>query len=425
MALRFGSAPAMESKGWPDMNILMLTNEYPPHIYGGAGVHVDHLVRALGGRHQGRHQLQVLCFGDQFETATGRSVTGIGPARDLSGLVTGHRKLLDALHRNIVMAGSAKPADIVHCHTWYTFLAGCLLKQLLEVPLVVTTHSLEPHRPWKQDQLGTGYHVTGWLEKTALENADRVIAVSAAMQTDVISLFNVAQEKVRVIHNGIDPQTYCETRDDAVLEACGIAPSLPFVLFVGRETRQKGIIHLIRAFGRVRTPVQLVLCSGAADTPEVSREVDRALDELRAQTDNRVVRIREMVPVDQLRVLYSHAAVFVCPSVYEPFGIINLEAMACGTPVVASAVGGIPEVVTHDETGLLVPFAPRGAGDPEPQDPGQFAQDLAAAIEHLLRSPQKRAAMAAAARQRVEKHFSWGSIARQTLALYGQLTDAR
>jgi glycogen synthase len=379
---------------------------------------VAHLVNALAGLDDGRHLQQVLCFGDQHETGSNPSVTGIGPAEALAGLDPGHRKVLDAVYRNIVMAGSVQATDIVHCHTWYTFMGGCLAKQLLQAPLVVTTHSLEPHRPWKQEQLGTGYFAAAWLEKTALENADRVIAVSAAMKEDVTALFDVAPEKVKVIHNGIDISTYRETTDSAVLESYGIDPTRPFVFFVGRETRQKGIVHLLRAFEQVLAPAQLVLCSGAADTPDYAREVDETLAAVRARTRNPVIRIKEMVPVDRLKVLYSHAAVFVCPSVYEPFGIINLEAMACATPVVASAVGGIPEVVVDGETGLLVTFAAGGGADAEPRDPGQFARDLAAAVERLLGSPETRRAMAAAARRRVEALFSWESIARQTMGVY-------
>lgn len=402
-------------------NILTLTNEFPPHIYGGAGVHVEHLIRALKNGGNGRHRLQVLCFGDQQTADPGLAVKGIGPAEALSGLPGEHRKVLDTLYRNIAMAGSADGADIVHCHTWYTFLGGCLVKQLRQVPLVVTTHSLEPHRPWKKEQLGNGYYAAGWLEKTALENADRVIAVSAAMKEDVTALYGVEPGKVVVIHNGIDIDVYRKTLDPAVLADYGIDPSRPMVLFVGRETRQKGIIHLIRAFGHVAAPSQLVLCSGAADTPEVAGEVDRAVAAVREQTANPVVRIREMVPVERLKVLYSHAAVFVCPSVYEPFGIINLEAMACGTPVVASAVGGIPEVVVHDETGLLVPFEAKGGGNAEPKDAQRLARDLAAAVDRLLASSATREAMGTAARRRVEDRFSWTSIAQRTLAVYADV----
>jgi len=405
------------------MNILLLTNEYPPHIYGGAGVHVDHLVREMALCDNGRHRLQILCFGDQHEKGPGKTVTGIGSAEALAAAKLRQPKLLDTLYRNIVMAGSVDAADVIHCHTWYTHLAGCLIKQLLQVPLVVTTHSLEPSRPWKKEQLGNGYYAAGWLEKTALINADRIIAVSRAMKNDIQELFDAAPEKVEVIHNGIDAEIYRPTRNNAVLEEYGIDPNTPFVLFVGRVTRQKGIVHLLRALHHVEAAYQMVLCAGAADTPEIAEEVTAMVAEVRADTPNHVVWIREMVPVDRLVTLYSHAAVFVCPSVYEPFGIINLEAMACGTPVVASAVGGIPEVVIHEDTGLLVPFETVGPAAAEPKDPQRFARDLAAAVDTLMQSPEKRTAMGKAARRRVEEHFSWKSIARRTLAVYEQLAD--
>lgn len=403
------------------MNILMLTNEYPPYIYGGAGVHVDHLVGELGCSENGAHFIQVLCFGDQKENSPNRTVTGIGPADQAIAAALRHPKFLDTLHRNVVMSGSVEAADIVHCHTWYTFLAGCLLKQLLGVPLIVTTHSLELRRPWKREQLGNGYDAAGWIERTALFSADRIIAVSQAMKGDIMNLYDIGVEKVVSIHNGIDVQTFRPTCNTAAIEACGIDPNRPFVLFVGRETRQKGIVHLVRAFRLAQTEYQLVLCTGAADTPEMAAEIDHAVAAVQADTDRAVVRIREMVPNDRLVALYSQAAVFVCPSVYEPFGIINLEAMACGTPVVATAVGGVPEIVVSGETGLLVPFEPAGPDDAEPGNPRRLAQDLAAAIDSLMRSTEKRATMGAAARRRVEDYFSWKSIAARTLAEYKNL----
>lgn len=404
------------------MNILLLTNEYPPHIYGGAGVHVDHLVREMALCDNGHHRLQILCFGNQREKSPAKTVTGIGPAEALAAAKLRQPKLLDALYRNIVMAGSVEATDVVHCHTWYTHLAGCLIKQLLQIPLVVTTHSLEPSRPWKKEQLGNGYYAAGWLEKTALLNADRIIAVSRAMQDDILNLYDAAPEKVQVIHNGIDVEIYRPTRNTTFLEEYGIDPNTPYILFVGRVTRQKGIVHLLRALHHVEAAYQIVLCAGAADTPEIEEEVNAGIAAVRADTPNQVVWIREMVPVDRLVTLYSHAAVFVCPSVYEPFGIINLEAMACGTPVVASAVGGIPEVVIQEKTGLLVPFETAGTAAAEPKNPQRFARDLAAAIDTLMRSPEKRVAMGKAARLRVEEHFSWKSIARRTLATYAELT---
>ncbi len=404
------------------MNILLLTNEYPPHIYGGAGVHVDHLVRELAGTDGGRHRIQVICFGDQTGDDPRVSLTSVGSSKALADMALRHPKIMDTLYRNVVMAGLAEEADIVHCHTWYTHLAGCLIKQLLQIPMVVTTHSLEPQRPWKKEQLQNGYYAADWLERTALVNADRIVAVSEAMRDAVMTLYGVAAEKVPVIHNGIDPEIYRKTANVPLIQSYGIDPETPFVLFVGRMTRQKGIIHLLNALYHLPSAVQIVLCAGAADTPEIAREIDAAVAAVRAGTAHQVVWIREMVPVERLIVLYSHAAVFVCPSVYEPFGIINLEAMACNTPVVASAVGGIPEVVVHKETGLLVPFAAAGPADPEPKDPTGFARDLAAAIDMMMRAPDMRAAMGAASRRRVEERFSWESIARRTLAAYAELT---
>lgn len=407
------------------MNILLLTNEYPPHIYGGAGVHVEHLTREMGRCGNGSHRIQVLCFGDQFENSTGTSVTGIGPSTPPAAARGRHAKLMDALARNIDMAALAENADIVHCHTWYTHLAGCLIKQLLQIPLVVTTHSLEPHRPWKKEQLENGYYAAAWLEKTALVNADRIIAVSRAMQKDALRLFGLGSKKIQVIHNGIDLETYRPQTDPGVLLEYGIDPDSPYLLFVGRITRQKGIAHLLNALHHVKTDFQVVLCAGAPDTSKLAEETAGSVAALRADSGRKIVWVREMVSVRRLVPLYSHAAVFVCPSVYEPFGIINLEAMACGTPVVATAVGGIPEVVRHGETGLLVPFAPCSPTDAEPEDPHRFALQLAGAIDTLMQSPEKRSVMGAAARKHVEQHFSWKRIAAQTLASYAELCGRR
>ncbi len=405
------------------MNILILTNEYPPYIYGGAGVHVDHLVREMERCDAGRHRIQVLCFGDQHKEASNITVKGFGSAKVIDAMDLRQSKLADTLYRNIIMAASVESADVVHCHTWYTHLAGCLIKQLLQIPLVVTAHSLEPHRPWKKEQLGNGYYAAGWLEKTALADSDRIIAVSRAMQKDILNLYDVNADRVQVIHNGIDAELYRHTRNAAVLDKYGIDPKVPFILFVGRVTRQKGIVHLLSALHHTETHFQTVICADAADTQEIAAEVEAEMAEVRANTDKNVIWIKEMVPVELLIPLYSHAAVFICPSVYEPFGIINLEAMACGTPIVASSVGGIPEVVVHEKTGLLVPFEPSGPRDAEPKHPKRFAQDLAAAIDVLMRSPERRIDMGAAARRRVEEHFSWKRIAGQTLATYAQLAE--
>jgi glycogen synthase len=400
------------------MKALILTNEYPPHIYGGAGVHVDHLVREMTALSSGTDFFDVLCFGDQKQSDPNLRVSGVPEMS--SGEFGLHRlKLGDTLLRNAVMTGTANKADVIHCHTWYTYMAGCLLKEILGAPLVVTTHSLEPHRPWKKDQLGDSYHATCWLEKTAMENADGIIAVSETMKQNVMDLYPIDPEKIQVIYNGVDTRFFCETSRPETLRSYGIDPDKPYILFVGRITRQKGIMHLIRAIAMVYPGVQTVLCASASDTREIAQEMETRVKSARQETDREILWISETIPLQDLPVLYSHAAVFVCPSVYEPFGIINLEAGACNTPVVAAAVGGIPEVVVHNETGLLVPFA--AEKDAEPTNPEKYAADLASAVNTLLRSAEKRAQMGAAARKRIEKQFSWTSIARQTVDFYQHL----
>jgi glycogen synthase len=400
------------------MKALILTNEYPPHIYGGAGVHVDHLVREMTALSSGTDTYDVLCFGDQNLSDLHLRVSGVPKiSSGTSGLQ--RSKLGDTLLRNAVMTATADSADVIHCHTWYTYMAGCLLKQILQAPLVVTTHSLEPHRPWKKDQLGDSYHATCWLEKTAMENADGIIAVSETMKQNVMELYQVDPEKIHVIYNGVDTRLFCETFRPETLRSYGIDPDKPYILFVGRITRQKGIMHLIRAIAMVDPKVQTVLCASAPDTREIAQEMETLVKKAGQETGREILWISETIPLNDLPVLYSHAAVFVCPSVYEPFGIINLEAGACGTPVVAAAVGGIPEVVVHEETGFLVPFVAKQ--NAEPERPEKFAADLAAAINTLVRSPEKKAQMGAAARKRIEKHFSWPSIVRQTLDFYHHL----
>ncbi len=404
------------------MRIAILTNEYPPNVYGGAGVHVEYFTRELAALDGGRHQVQVLCFGDQHSTGN-PSVQGVEPPVELPANEPRHAKLFATLLQDLVMSGTAADVDIVHCHTWYTHLAGCLVKYLHDVPLVLTTHSLEPHRPWKAEQLGTAYNVSTWIERTAYENADGVVAVSQAMRRDVHELYGVSRDRIRVIHNGIDLTQYRPTPGPETLRQLGIDPAQPFVLFVGRITRQKGIIHLVHAIEHFRPGVQVVLCAGAPDTPEIAREMTEAVEQARARSRHRIVWIEEMLPRDKVIQLYTEAAIFVCPSVYEPFGIINLEAMACETPVVASAVGGIPEVVEHGETGLLVVPEARGPDEVEPTHPLQFARDLAAAVNVLLDDPELRAAMGRRARERVERYFGWPAIARQTLELYQEVID--
>ena len=405
------------------MNIAILTNEYPPHVYGGAGVHVEYLTRELAALDNSRHTVQVLCFGDQREDRGNLQVRGIRPAVELPAQDPRHAKLFATLLQDLEMAGTLAGIDIVHCHTWYTHLGGCLAKHLQSVPLVLTTHSLEPHRPWKVEQLGTAYDVSSWVERVAYQSADGVVAVSQSMSRDVHEEYGVARDRIRVIHNGIDLQQYRPTPDASLLEALQIDAETPFVLFVGRITRQKGIIHLVNAIQHLHRGVQVVLCAGAPDTPEIAAEMMAAVDRARAEGSHPIIWIREMMPKEKIITLYTHAAVFVCPSVYEPFGIINLEAMACGTPVVASAVGGIPEVVEHGATGLLVPPEVSAPTEVEPRYPEQFSKDLADAVNRLLADPALRATMARNARRRVEQQFSWTSIARQTLEFYSDIIE--
>ncbi|MDY0038810.1 MAG: glycogen synthase [Desulforhabdus sp.] len=405
------------------MKIAILTNEYPPHVYGGAGVHVEYLSRELAKLGDGKHQVEVFCFGEQKTTSAGLSVQGVDAALQMAARDPRHLKLFDSLYKNLFLAEQVSGIDIVHCHTWYTHFAGCLLKQMLSVPLVLTTHSLEPHRPWKEEQLGAAYKASTWIERIAYGEADGVIAVSQSMKIDVQSLYGVPAEKISVIHNGIDLSQYKSTPDPSLLEAYGINPEKPFVLFVGRITRQKGISHFVDAINYLRPGSQVVLCAGLPDTEELGREIIQKVDLVRTRGTTEIVWIPQFLPKEHVIILYTHAALFVCPSIYEPFGIINLEAMACGTPVVASAVGGIPEVIEDNDTGLLVHFDHKSETDFEPVRPDKFSKDLASAIDSLLSNPERLEAMGIAARKRVEEHFSWTSIASRTLQFYRKLTS--
>jgi glycogen synthase len=403
------------------VRIVILTNEYPPHIYGGAGVHVEYLTRELAKVERGQHSVSVICFGEQAIHDGSLGVQGIDPQFELPFQDPRHRKFQETMLRDLVMAGMIQDVDIVHCHTWYTHLAGCLAKQLTRAALVLTTHSLEPHRPWKVEQLGSAYRASSWVERTAYENADGVITVSEAMREDVHSLYGVPYDRIRIIHNGIDLNEYRPSPNPSVLAKHQIDPEKPFILFVGRVTRQKGIFHLVDAVRYIRPGVQVVLCAGAPDTEEIGRELEERVERARRHATVPIIWIAQVLPREEIIPLYTHASVFVCPSVYEPFGIINLEAMACKTPVVASAVGGIKEVVIPGETGLLVPFEATSRTNFEPREPGRFAQDLAAAVNELLEDPHRLQEMGIHARNRVERYFSWSSIARRTLDFYSGL----
>jgi starch synthase len=392
---------------------LILTNEYPPNVYGGAGVHVEYLTRELAKL----IDVDVRAFGAQDEREGRLRVRGYGVAHDLGATSDQLRPVWSALSRDLAFLADPVSADVVHCHTWYTHLGGILAKLAFGIPLVITTHSLEPLRPWKREQLGGGYDVSAWVEKTAIEMADAVVAVSKETRADVLRLFDVEPERVTVIHNGIDTDEYRPQEASDVLDRFGIDRSRPYVLFVGRITRQKGIVHLVRAIRYLDPRIGVVLCAGQPDTPEIAAEMEAGVEAARADHGN-VTWIAEMVDKPTVRQLYTDAAVFCCPSVYEPFGIINLEAMACETAVVASAVGGIPEVVVSGETGTLVPFEAAGGGSFEPKDPDRYARDLASAINALIADPQLRERMGKAGRQRAVDHFGWPSIARQTVDLY-------
>ena len=398
--------------------VALFTKEYPPSIYGGAGVHVEYLAQNLA-----RHvAVEVRCFGDQHSDSGALSVRGY-PQWEETGRGTDPRftGAIDAFARSLAMAKDTLDADLVHCHTWYVDMGGVLASQLWGVPSVLTIHSLEPLRPWKVEQLGRAYHLSAWMERTAIEQASAIIAVSRETREDVLRLFDVAPERVHVIHNGIDPEEYRPSGDVDVLARFGIDPDKPFVLFVGRITRQKGIIHLVNAIPSIDPSVQIVLCAGAPDTPEIGQEMEQGVARVAASRTG-VIWIREMLPRPAMIQLYTHAAVFCCPSVYEPFGIINLEAMACETAVVASAVGGIPEVVVPEETGLLVDPV-LAAGTFEPADAIAFSEALAAAINRLAADPELRGRLGRRGRQRVLDHFSWEAIAQSTLALYRSLLE--
>ncbi|MBE3009582.1 glycogen synthase [Microbispora sp. NEAU-D428] len=391
------------------MRVDLLSREYPPEVYGGAGVHVEYLAREL----RGLADVRVRCFGAPREEPGVR-------AYPVPGGLSGANAALQVLGVDVEMAAGCEGADVVHSHTWYANFAGHVAKMLYGVPHVMTTHSLEPLRPWKAEQLGGGYTLSSWAERTALHAADAIIAVSEGMRRDVLTAYpEVSAERVRVIHNGIDTEEYAPSRGTEALVKHGIDPAVPYVVFVGRITRQKGLVHLLHAARSFDPGAQLVLCAGAPDTPEIAEEVTALVRELSASRKG-VVWISEMLPRPEVIQILTHATVFVCPSVYEPMGIVNLEAMACETAVVATATGGIPEVVADGETGLLVPIDQ--GRDGEPHDPEAFAAALAERVNTVLGDPRLAAAMGEAGRVRAIDHFSWRRIAERTHELYASLT---
>ena len=401
------------------MKVLFLTNEYPPRIYGGAGVHVGYLSRELAKT----MPVEVRCFGDQHVDEGNLKVIGFELDTNNFTCPKPLRSALGAVQRCTDFNAMNIDADLVHCHTWYSHVGGILAKKNYGLPLVITVHSLEPLRPWKREQLGGGYDFSLWVEKTALEMADAIIAVSGATKHDIERLFNVDPARVHVIHNGIDLNQYRKVDSTGAIKRYGIDPSRPYLLFVGRITRQKGFQHLVRAVQFMDRDFQIVLCAAAPDTPQLAEEMRIAVERAEAQRTG-IIWINEMVDQQTACELYSQAAIFICPSIYEPFGIINLEAMACETAVVASAVGGIKEVVVDGETGFLVPLEQMKESPFEAINPEKFARDLAQRVNELMRDRQLRERFEKAGRKRVEKNFSWAAIVEKTSALYASLLSS-
>ncbi|MGN9777416.1 glycogen synthase [Micromonospora sp. H33] len=389
------------------LRVDLLTREYPPEVYGGAGVHVEYLAREL----RRLAEVRVHCFGAP------RTEPGVTAYAEPAGLA-GANAALRTMGVDLEMAAGCAGTGVVHSHTWYANLAGHTAKLLHGVPHVVTAHSLEPLRPWKAEQLGGGYALSSWCERTAVESADAVIAVSAGMRQDVLTAYPaVNPDRVKVVHNGIDTAQYAPDHKTDVVDRLGIDPSRPSVVYVGRITRQKGLPYLLRAARELPADTQLVLLAGAPDTPDIAAEVESLAAELRANRSG-VVWVAEMLPKHEVIQVLTHATVFVCPSVYEPMGIVNLEAMACETAVVATATGGIPEVVVDGETGLLVPIEQAGDGTGRPLNPERFVADLAARINEVLADPARAAEFGRAGRLRAVEHFSWDTVARRTLEVY-------
>jgi len=386
------------------LRVSILTREYPPYIYGGAGVHVGQLVP----------QLRVLCDLVDVQCMGEPRDGAVAHAEDYP---PGANPAVRVLGADVSMAAAVPEVDVIHSHTWYAQFAGIIAGRLQDVPTVVTAHSLEPDRPWKAEQLGGGYRVSSWIEKTAYEQADAVIAVSEAMIANILTAYpGVERERIHVVKNGIDPDEFTPDPATDVVDSLGIDRDHPVVVFVGRITRQKGLVHLVRAASALDPDTQLVLLAGAPDTPEIAAEFEEAFGALEKARPGKVIWVREMLPRESSRRVLPHAEVFACPSIYEPLGIVNLEAMACETAVVASAVGGIPEVVVDGTTGLLVPYNPELASDPAYI--ADFERQLAEGINALTRDPARARAMGLAGRQRCIDEFSWSAIAKQTVDVY-------
>ncbi len=394
----------------------LFTREYPPNVYGGAGVHVEYLSRELAKK----IEVEVHCWGDQNADEGNLHVRGALPWGEIAKGTEGKFKTaLESFSLNLTQVKALKDVDVVHTHTWYAAMAGFLAKKLYGIPFVLTTHSLEPMRAWKSEQLGSGYAMSSWMERTAVMDADAVIAVSNGTKGDILRVYPIPPQRVHVIYNGIDLDQYQKTEEMRALRAYGVDPAVPFILFVGRITRQKGVTNLVDAIQYLPRDTQVVLCAGAPDTPDIAAEMRQKVDEAKQKTP-RIVWIEKMISKPEVIQLYSHCRVFCCPSVYEPFGIINVEAMACRAPVVATAVGGIPEIVVDGKTGYLV----RIEQDPVtgfPVHPDEFAHDLAATLSDLLNDPERCKRFGDAGRRRVEEKFGWPAIADQTIELYRQL----
>ncbi|MGI8876545.1 MAG: glycogen synthase [Egibacteraceae bacterium] len=404
------AATVMDAQARSRPRVAVLTREFPPEVYGGAGVHVDGLTAALAEH----AEVAVHCFGAARDDQRVAATYGTWEALDGRGP---HVAALRHLATDLAMVAGVARADLVHSHTWYTSLAGDLARRCYDVPHVATTHSLEPLRPWKAEQLGGGYALSSWAERTGLEGADAIIAVSAGMRDDVLRCYPaVDPDRVTVIHNGIDPDRW-RAQGGTAAEAMGVDPARPSVVFVGRVTRQKGLPLLLDAARHLDPEVQLVLLAGAPDTPEIAAEVRAGVEAL----GDRVLWVDRMVPQPEVAQVLTRASVLACPSIYEPFGLVNLEAMACGVPVVASAVGGVGEVVVDGETGHLVAFEPGDDPFGSPADPEGFALAFAERLSALLADPAGAAAMGRAGRARVEAHFTWSAIAARTAGLYRSL----